>query len=88
MLSIIQADYTAAIEKGANAFLLSCAIALGVLVISALVRTVNIYRFKGDLLASFRIRKRHANYYSLESDDYESTKKKDTDKKDPDKKEI
>ena len=80
MLSIIQADYTAAIEKGANAFLLSCAIALGVLVVSALVRTVNIYRFKGDLLANLRIRKRHANYYSLESDDYDKSHNDDNEK--------
>ncbi|TQQ83972.1 threonine/serine exporter [Peptacetobacter hominis] len=67
MLAIIQSDYTTAMEKGANAFLLSCAIALGVLVISALVRTVNIYRFKGDLLANLRPLKKKREFH-LESD--------------------
>ena len=48
MLAIIQEDYLLAATKGASAILLSCSIALGVLVVTALVRTVNIYRFKGD----------------------------------------
>lgn len=63
MLAIIQEDYLLAATKGASAILLSCSIALGVLVVAALVRTINIYRFKGDLLANFRpiLKKREFN---------------------------
>ena len=63
MLAIIQEDYLLAATKGASAILLSCSIALGVLVVAALVRTVNIYRFKGDLLANLRpiLKKREFN---------------------------
>lgn len=78
MLAIIQEDYMTATTKGATAFLLSCSIAFGVLVISALVRTVNIYRFKGDLLANLRpiLKKRQFN---IEYDP--NTKKKVSKKK-------
>lgn len=73
MLAIIQEDYLLAATKGASAMLLSCSIALGVLVVAALVRTVNIYRFKGDLLANLRpiLKKREFN---IEADPH--TKKK------------
>lgn len=78
MLAIIQEDYLLAATKGASAMLLSCSIALGVLVVTALVRTVNIYRFKGDLLANLRpiLKKREFN---IESDPH--TKKKPGKKK-------
>lgn len=78
MLAIIQEDYLLAATKGASAILLSCSIALGVLVVAALVRTVNIYRFKGDLLANLRpiLKKREFN---IEADP--NTKKKSGKKK-------
>lgn len=77
MLAIIQEDYLLAATKGASAMLLSCSIALGVLVVAALVRTVNIYRFKGDLLANLRpiLKKREFNI------EYDPNSKKKTSKR-------
>lgn len=77
MLAIIQEEYLLAATKGASAILLSCSIALGVLVVSALVRTVNIYRFKGDLLANLKpiLKKREFNI------EYDPNSKKKSPKK-------
>lgn len=46
MLYLVQGNYDLAIATGADVLFVSCAIALGVLVITSIARTINIFQYK------------------------------------------
>ncbi len=49
MLSLIQKNYSLAMSKGTDALFLSAAIALGVLVVTSFVRTLNLLKIRKTL---------------------------------------
>ena len=50
MLSLIQKNYSLAMSKGTDALFLSAAIALGVLVVTSFVRTLNLLKIRKNFI--------------------------------------
>ena len=50
MLSLIQKNYSLAMSKGTDALFLSAAIALGVLVVTSFVRTLNLLKIRQNFI--------------------------------------